>query len=116
WKPIRTASSDARPSTELMKQLNRREMMKFSVAGAALAFLELPLSTFGFPEPEAGATLIPFLDIQPMNPKRPMLKWENLQSWITPTEQIFSVSHYGQPTVDLEKWNLELSGLVKKPR
>ena len=96
--------------------LTRREMMKLSVASAALALLEFPLSSFGFSEADDGGTLLPFLDVQPMNAKRPMLKWENLESWITPTEQIFSVSHYGQPTVDLEKWNLELSGLVKKPK
>ena len=36
-------------------KLTRRDMLKGSVAFAALAFAQYPLSTFGFPEPEEGA-------------------------------------------------------------
>ena len=70
-------------------QLTRREMIRGSVAVAALAFVQYPLSTFGFADPEEGATLIPFLDVQPPGK---MLQWEQLTSWITPNDQVFSVS------------------------
>jgi DMSO/TMAO reductase YedYZ molybdopterin-dependent catalytic subunit len=96
--------------------ISRREMIKGSVAATALAFMQFPLSSFGFAEPEEEATLIPFLDPQPLNPNRPMLNWERLQSWVTPNEQVFAVSHYGMATVDASAWRLEISGLVKSPK
>jgi DMSO/TMAO reductase YedYZ molybdopterin-dependent catalytic subunit len=45
-----------------------------------------------------------------------MLYWQDLRSWITPNDQLYSVSHYGTPEVDPGKWPLEISGLVKKPK
>jgi DMSO/TMAO reductase YedYZ molybdopterin-dependent catalytic subunit len=94
-------------------QLTRREMIKGSVAFAALALTQPPLSSFGFAEPETGAVPIPFLDIQPPGK---MVRWEQLKTWITPNEQVFSVSHYGTPKVGLGDWHLEISGLIRKPR
>src|SRR6266478_5354904 len=95
--------------------LSRRNMIKGSVALAATALARYPLSSFGFPEPEAGATLIPFLDQQPVS-KDPMLRWEQLQSWITPNDQCFHVQHYGVPDFDVDQWRLEISGLVRSPK
>ena len=45
-----------------------------------------------------------------------MLQWNQLQSWITPQEDFFSVKHYGIPDVDVDDWKLEVSGLVRRPR
>jgi len=81
-------------------QLTRREMIRGSVAIAALAFVQSPLSTFGFANPNEGETLIPFLDVQPA---AKMLRWEQLTSWITPNDLVFAVSHYGTPIVDATK-------------
>ena len=80
---------------------------------AALAFAHLPLRSFGFKEPEEAETLLPFLDEQPSGK---MLRWEQLKDWITPKEEVFQVQHYGVPEFDADKWRLEISGLVKKPR
>jgi DMSO/TMAO reductase YedYZ molybdopterin-dependent catalytic subunit len=44
-----------------------------------------------------------------------LLDWEALDSWVTPPDQFFSVSHYGQPEVDVDTWQLEISGLVEHP-
>ena len=90
-------------------------MIKGSVAAVALAFSQNPWSLFAGEEAGAGETAIPFLDVQPLDPKRPMLKWEQLTNWITPTAQTFAVSHYGTPTVEAAKWHLEIGGLVKRP-
>src|SRR5260370_7180304 len=95
--------------------LSRRNMIKGSVALAATALARYPLSSFGFPEPEAGATLIPFLDQQPVS-KDPMLRWEQLKSWITPNDQCFHVQHYGVPDFDVDQWRLDISGLVPTPK
>jgi len=56
---------------------------------------------------------VPFLDAQP---KGKMLYWQDLTSWITANDQLYSVSHYGAPEVDPGNWQLEISGLVKKPK
>jgi DMSO/TMAO reductase YedYZ molybdopterin-dependent catalytic subunit len=94
-------------------QLSRRDLLKGSVALAALAFTHYPLSTFGFPKPEEGAELIPFLDKQA---GKNGITWEKLESWITSNAELYQVQHYGVPKVDLAKWKLEVGGLVHKPR
>jgi DMSO/TMAO reductase YedYZ molybdopterin-dependent catalytic subunit len=91
-------------------------MLRGSVAVAALALAEFPLARFGFADSEEGATLLPFQDAQPVDPKRRMLRWQDLEKWLTPADDVFAVSHYGTPAVDLAKWRLEITGLVTKPR
>jgi len=59
--------------------------------------------------------VVPFIDPQPIDPKRPMLKWEDLNDWVTPFNQFFAVSHYGTAKVALESWKLKVEGLVEKP-
>ena len=41
--------------------------------------------------------------------------WEELNSWITPNEQFFSISHFDRPVIDASSWKLEVDGLVKRP-
>jgi DMSO/TMAO reductase YedYZ molybdopterin-dependent catalytic subunit len=93
------------------KPLSRREMIKSSVALAAVAFAQSPLALFG--ADDLAGELIPFLDQQP---QAKQVRWQDLASWVTPNKDLFAVSHYGTPTVDLEKWNLEIGGLAAKPR
>ena len=88
-------------------------MLRGSVAFAALTFAQRPLSVFGFDEAGADETVVPFLDAQP---KGKMLYWQDLTSWVTPNDQLYSVSHYGTPEVDAGNWRLDVSGLVKKPQ
>jgi len=88
-------------------------MIRSSVALAALAMAQRPLSAFGFADPEEGATLIPFLDKQS---GRNGILWEKLVTWITPTAEVYNVQHYGTPKIDLAKWQLEIGGLVRQPR
>src|SRR5437762_11662014 len=93
--------------------LHRREMLRQSVALAALALLRHPLSAFGLDEPAPDEELIPFLDVQPVGK---MLRWEQLTNWVTSNDQVFSVSHYNTPELDLNTWQLEISGLVNDPK
>jgi len=94
-------------------QLTRRDLLKGGVALAALAFARYPLSAFGFPQPEEGAELIPFLDKQA---GKNGITWEKLESWITPNADLYQVQHYGVPKFDQAKWKLEVGGLVHRPR
>jgi DMSO/TMAO reductase YedYZ molybdopterin-dependent catalytic subunit len=95
------------------KGVSRREMIKGSVAVAALAFAQYPLTMFGGPEVDEGV-LIPFLDVQPGN--RTQTRWQDLTSWYTKSENLYEVKHYGVPDVKLDTYSLEISGLVRKPR
>src|SRR5688572_23484932 len=96
----------------MTNRVTRRDMIRGSVAFAALAFAQHPLSTFGFPGPDDGAELIPFLDKQA---GKNGITWEKLESWITPNPDLYKVEHYGVPKVDLANWQLEIGGLVRKP-
>jgi DMSO/TMAO reductase YedYZ molybdopterin-dependent catalytic subunit len=98
-------------------RLNRRQMLGYTVSAAALAMAARPLSVFGFPPMEEGATPVPFLTPQPFNPNRTMVQWEKLESWVTPNKDVYGVSHYGVPAkLDVANWQLEIEGLVKKPQ
>lgn len=98
-----------------MNTISRRAVLKGSVAFAAVAFAQRPLSVFGFGEPEEGAVLVLFTTPQPKNPNRPMLQWEELKSWTTPNENVYVVSHYNTPVIEADKWKLEIGGFVEKP-
>lgn len=87
-------------------------MLQSSAGLSVLAFLQLPASVLGLPRKEEAGEIIHFVDAQPEGRG---LKWENLDSWVTPNETVFAVSHYGTPTVDIPNHKLEISGLVKKP-
>ncbi len=94
--------------------MDRRDFLRSS--GLTLsAFLLSPWAIHAFPKIE-GEELIPFLD-QPTqtSSNRVLLDWHEFDSFITPNDEFFNVSHYGKPKVDLENWKLEISGLVENP-
>lgn len=94
--------------------MERRDFLKQS--GFTLTALLLsPWSVYAFPRRE-GEVLIPFAD-QPSasENKRVLLDWNHLDTFITPNEKFFNVSHYGKPEVALGAWKLEVSGLVDNP-
>ena len=101
-----------------MHDIPRREfMIKGSAALAALALLRTS-SAYAFPT-RPGEAVIPWLD-QPTESPDPVgiqqqLVWEDLDSWITPNDKFFSISHFDRPVIDASSWKLEIDGLVKKP-
>ena len=97
-----------------MQILTRRHLIRAGCAGAgALALSQL--SGYAFAEDAADEQIVPFLDPQPIDPKRPMLKWEELRDWITPAGQFFAVSHYGTPDLSPDDYRLRIEGLVERP-
>jgi DMSO/TMAO reductase YedYZ molybdopterin-dependent catalytic subunit len=98
--------------------LSRRELLRGSVALAAYALAARPLSAFGL-EPAAGEELVPFLDPQPYDAKRPMLRWANLTNWVTANEELYEVTHYPRPKIDpatkQADWKVEFTGYLKRP-
>lgn len=77
-----------------------------------------PLSTFAFPA-RPGEEVIPWLDQPAPNPVPDiagnLLHWEDLDSWITPNDEFFTIKHYNLPDIDPQAWRLAMNGLVARP-
>ena len=100
--------------------VSRRDAMLAGGAFAAgIAFLRLERLVAAMPL-EQGEVVLPWLD-QPAEPPPPaqaiigqQLVWEELDSWITPTDKFFTIKHFGVPSVDMASWRLDVAGLVKQ--
>jgi DMSO/TMAO reductase YedYZ molybdopterin-dependent catalytic subunit len=101
----------------MSKAVNRREMLQgmFSV-GLGLA----GLSTRALPALADDEEVVPFTDFpKDFNPTpRPGARYfdtRTLQSFLPPSDQFFTVQHYGQPTVDANTYRLRITGLINRP-
>jgi DMSO/TMAO reductase YedYZ molybdopterin-dependent catalytic subunit len=102
------------------QDLSRRTLLK--AGGAALAELTV-LRVAGLSQAfgDPGDEVIPWLDQPAANPIPDnvgnLLKWEALDSWLTPTNNFFFVNHYGQPGgLDESTWRVGIAGLVAHPQ
>src|SRR5436190_24365281 len=93
---------------------SRRELLKTGLASAAAGVALWSLPEFVFASQDADEELVPFQNVPRSTPNS--LDWETLTEWLTPQDQVFSVQHYGIPVVDAAKYELEISGLVERPR
>ena len=63
-----------------------------------------------------GEEVLPWLDQPAPNPVPEivdtLLTWENLDSWITPNDEFFTVKHFNLPEIDSQAWRLKFDGLV----
>jgi DMSO/TMAO reductase YedYZ molybdopterin-dependent catalytic subunit len=60
--------------------------------------------------------VVPWTNAPPPGGRANTLDWQALTSWVTPTEDLFTVGHYGMPEVDAATWRLDVGGLVERPR
>jgi DMSO/TMAO reductase YedYZ molybdopterin-dependent catalytic subunit len=102
------------------QDMSRRTLLKGGGAAiAGLSALEVAGPAHAFPGGR-GEEVIPWLDPPPPNPVPDavgkLLDWEALDSWITPTDNFFTVKHYGEPAVDAANWRLGIGGLVARPQ
>ncbi len=101
-----------------MFTLQRREFI--TTGSAALAAFTVFQSRFAkaFPS-RKGDKVIAWLDQPTENPDpvgiQQQLVWEDLDSWVTPNEKFFSISHFNRPEIDSKTWKLDIDGLVDKP-
>lgn len=120
------------------RDVSRRTVLQGGAALAALALLRTRVPALASPMPPAGDSVawpalltqgfptrvgeevIPWLDQPGPNPVPDLvgdlLHWEHLNSWVTPVDQFFTVKHYDLPAIDPQAWQLEVSGLVERPR
>lgn len=99
--------------------ISRRTLLKDGGAAlASLSVLRLAGPAHAFPSAQA-AEVVPWLDQLEPNPVPDVivqqLDWEQLDSWLTPTDQFFVIKHFNQPELSERDWRLEISGLVEQP-
>jgi DMSO/TMAO reductase YedYZ molybdopterin-dependent catalytic subunit len=101
------------------QQMSRRTLLKgggTAVAGLTALQVAGPARAF----PGHGDEVIPWLDQPAPNPVPQIvprqLIWEELDSWLTPADEFFIVSHYGNPAVDPASYRLSIAGLVARPQ
>jgi DMSO/TMAO reductase YedYZ molybdopterin-dependent catalytic subunit len=96
----------------------RRDLIKGTAALAALAVLRSARSASAFPS-RPGEVVLPWLDQPAENPVPQVIQnqllWEDLDAWITPNEQFFSIAHFDRPVIDPATWKIEIGGLVRQP-
>jgi len=100
-------------------RLSRRDvLLQGSMAVAGLALLRAPRLAYAF-SAQDGEEVLTWLDQPAPNPVPDVvgnqLKWEALDSWITPNDQFFTVAHYDKPVLDAATWRLQIGGLVQQP-
>jgi DMSO/TMAO reductase YedYZ molybdopterin-dependent catalytic subunit len=103
------------------RSMSRRELLLTgSTALATLGFLHLDQLAAAAPL-QPGEEVLPWLDQRAEVPAPAQdvighqIVWEDLDSWITPNDKFFTIKHFGQPTVDLQAWRLDIAGLIKQP-
>lgn len=92
----------------------RRRLLQATGLTAAAVLAQMASPDFLFANQDDTEELVPFVNMPRSGPN--MLDWETLDSWLTPQDQVFSVSHYDVPKVEAATFQLEVAGLVDKPR
>ena len=100
-------------------ETSRREfVVQGSAALGGLTLINAPFLAQAFPS-RKGEEVVPWLDQPPENPApdavRTLLRWEELDSWVTPNDEFFAVNHYNWPVIDEQAWKLEVGGSVGRP-
>jgi DMSO/TMAO reductase YedYZ molybdopterin-dependent catalytic subunit len=100
-------------------ETSRREFVaQGSAALGGLTLINAPFLAQAFPT-RKGEEVVPWLDQPSENPApdavRTLLRWEELDSWVTPNDEFFAVNHYNWPVIDEQAWTLGVDGSVGRP-
>jgi DMSO/TMAO reductase YedYZ molybdopterin-dependent catalytic subunit len=102
-----------------LQDISRRTLLQGGGAAfAGLTVLHVAGPAEAFPGHQPDEVVLPWED-QP-DPAPPFLEhllvWEELDTWRTPADDFFVVSHYDTPELSAADWRLEVSGLVASPQ
>lgn len=95
--------------------LTRREAIirgGAAAAGFALVPGELAARLARIAPQEA---VVPWLNPPPSGGRSNFLDWQAVDSWVTPTDKLFRVGHYGLQEFSDEGWTVSVTGLVDRP-
>jgi DMSO/TMAO reductase YedYZ molybdopterin-dependent catalytic subunit len=97
--------------------VSRREALQGLFSGGLVL---AGVSSWGLPTLAQGEEVIPFTDFpKDFNPTpRPGVHYfdtRTLKDFLPPSDQFFSVQHYGQPQVESATYRLRITGLVERP-
>jgi DMSO/TMAO reductase YedYZ molybdopterin-dependent catalytic subunit len=99
--------------------MSRRTLLEGGGAAlAGLATLQVAGPAHAFPG-GPDDTVLPWLDQpapSPFPPQFVQLKWEELDSWLTPNDKFFVVYHFDAPSLTAESYRLTITGLVSRPQ
>jgi len=96
-------------------KLTRREaIIRGGTVAAGLAFMpgELAARLARVAPQEA---VVPWLNPPPSGGRSNFLDWQAVDSWVTPTDKLFRVGHYGLQEFSDEGWTVSVTGLVDRP-
>jgi DMSO/TMAO reductase YedYZ molybdopterin-dependent catalytic subunit len=106
------------------QELSRRTVLKGGAAAgvSGLTVLTVAGPAQAFPHQPGDAVVLPWLD-QPTPIPPPAadvvghpLRWESLNSRLTPNDEFFTVKHYNEPRLSPVDWRLDVTGLVGRPQ
>jgi DMSO/TMAO reductase YedYZ molybdopterin-dependent catalytic subunit len=102
------------------QEMSRRTLLKGGGAAfAGLTTIHVAGPAQAFPG-HPGDEVIPWLDQPAPNPvpqiAQRQLVWEELDSWLTPADEFFIISHYNTPALDQATHRLDIAGLVARPQ
>ena len=100
----------------MSKKMERREALKLGLMATGL----LAVPSWAIPAMAQAETVVPFTDIpQRFNPggEGPVRIYDirNIDGLFTPSNEFFSIGHYGVPEVDPAAYRLRVTGLVDNP-
>ena len=102
----------------MLEHITRRETMRRGLAATSLLAL---LPEWAVPALAQGETVVPFTD-QPANfnatpsPERRTLDIRKIDGPLTPKDQFFTTQHLGHPVIEADKFALQVTGLVDRPK
>ena len=104
-----------------LRDFSRRTLLKGGGATlAGVTVLRVAGPAHAFPGHQRDEVVIPWLDQPPAPPEGVVLPnqlvWEELDSWLTPADDFFVVSHYNQPAIAAATWQLGIDGRVARPQ
>jgi DMSO/TMAO reductase YedYZ molybdopterin-dependent catalytic subunit len=95
--------------------LTRREaIVRGGALAAGLAFMPRDIAA-QFARVAPQEAVVPWLNPPPSGGASNFLDWQAVDSWVTPTEKLFRVGHYGLKEFSDEGWTLSVEGLVDHP-
>ena len=100
----------------MSRELSRRDVLRSSVATiTALGAMSIP--HWAFPAMAEGEELVEFVDypdgwVTVRDPTRRFLDLREIDGAYTPDDKFFTTQHYGHPHVEVDRFRLQVTGLV----